>query len=70
MEKISIAIYDQYITPKKCAEILNCHVTTILNSIKNGELKCIKLGPTKGLRIHIDEFNKFLEKKQYSPEIK
>ena len=50
---------NQFLTVDQVAETLQVHWQTILNYIKSGKLKAIKLG--KGYRIEKSEFDNFLK---------
>ena len=46
-------------TVEQVAEILQVHWQTVLNYIKNGKIKAVRLG--KGYRIQAEELNKFIK---------
>ena len=50
---------NEFLTVEQVAELLQVHWQTILNYIKNGKLKAIKLG--KGYRIERKEIDKFIQ---------
>ena len=50
-------------TPKQIAEILQVHWQTVLNYIKDGELKAFRLGK-RGYRVEEKDLQKFIEKKK------
>lgn len=51
---------NEFLTVEQVAELLQVHWQTILNYIKNGKLKAVKLG--KGYRISKDAFQHFIKK--------
>lgn len=50
---------NEFLTVEQVAELLQVHWQTILNYIKNGKLKAMKLG--KGYRISKEAFNRFVK---------
>lgn len=50
---------NQFLTVEQVAELLQVHWQTVLNYIKNGKLRAVKLG--KGYRINKDELNNFIK---------
>lgn len=53
---------NNFLTVEQVAEILQIHWQTVLNYIKSGKLKAVKLG--KGYRIQKEELDKFIKKNQ------
>lgn len=53
---------NNFLTVEQVAETLQVHWQTILNYIKNGKLKAIKLG--KGYRIPKKSLDQFIRKNQ------
>lgn len=51
---------NEFYTVKQVAKLLQVHWQTILNYIKNGKLKAVKLG--KGYRIKKEELDNFIKK--------
>lgn len=51
----------EFYTVEELAELLQVHWQTILNYIRSGELKAVKLG--KGYRISKKEFDAFVKKR-------
>lgn len=49
---------NEFYTVEQVAELLKVHWQTVLNYIKSGKLKAVKLG--KGYRISRDAFNEFV----------
>jgi excisionase family DNA binding protein len=52
----------EFYTVEQVAELLKVHWQTVLNYIKNGKLKAVKLG--KGYRISKAAFNEFVKENQ------
>ena len=50
---------NEFLTVEQVAELLQVHWQTILNYIKSGKLKAIRLG--KGYRIEKSEIDKFVQ---------
>lgn len=50
---------NEFLTVEQVAELLKVHWQTILNYIKNGKLKAVRLG--KGYRIEKYELDNFLK---------
>ena len=53
---------NEFFTVEQVAELLQVHWQTVLNYIKGGKLKAIKLG--KGYRITKEALNSFIKKSQ------
>jgi len=53
---------NEFLTVDQVAKLLLVHWQTILNYIKGGKLKAVKLG--KGYRIQKQELNKFIKNNQ------
>ena len=53
---------NQFYTVEQVTELLKVHWQTVLNYIKRGKLKAIKLG--KGYRISKEAFNEFIKENQ------
>ena len=53
---------NEFLTVEQVAELLQVHWQTILNYIKNGKLKAVKLG--KGYRIAKSALDEFLKEHQ------
>jgi len=51
---------NEFYTVEQIAELLKVHWQTVLNYIKNGKLKAVKLG--KGYRIKKAELDNFIKK--------
>ena len=51
---------NEFLTVEQVAELLQIHWQTVLNYIKNGKLKAVKLG--KGYRISKEELDIFIQK--------
>ena len=51
---------NEFLTVEQVAELLQIHWQTVLNYIKNGQLKAVKLG--KGYRISKEELDIFIQK--------
>ena len=56
--------HNNFYTVKQVSELLKVHWQTILNYIKNGKLKAVKLG--KGYRISKEAINEFIKTNQAS----
>ena len=54
---------NEFLTVEQVAELLQVNWQTVLNYIKSGKLKALRLG--KGYRISKEEFNKFISKNSY-----
>lgn len=54
---------NEFLTVEQVAELLQVHWQTVLNYIKSGKLKALRLG--KGYRISKEEFNKFISNNSY-----
>ena len=50
---------NSFYTVEQVAELLQVHWQTVLNYIKNGKLKALRLG--KGYRITKDDLDKFIK---------
>lgn len=50
---------NQFLTVEQVSELLQVHWQTVLNYIKGGKLRAVKLG--KGYRISKEELDKFIE---------
>ncbi len=50
---------NSFYTVEQVAELLQVHWQTVLNYIKNGKLKAVRLG--KGYRIIKDDLDKFIK---------
>lgn len=50
---------NSFLTVEEVADLLQVHWQTVLNYIKNGKLKALKLG--KGYRIHKSELDQFIK---------
>lgn len=53
---------NEFYTVEQVAELLKVHWQTVLNYIKSGKLKAVKLG--KGYRISKEAFNEFIKDNQ------
>lgn len=53
---------NNFLTVEQVAKTLQVHWQTILNYIKNGKLKAVKLG--KGYRISKEELKRFIKQNQ------
>lgn len=53
---------NDFLTVEQVAKTLQVHWQTILNYIKNGKLKAVKLG--KGYRISKEELKRFIKQNQ------
>jgi len=53
---------NEFYTVEQVTELLKVHWQTVLNYIKRGKLKAIKLG--KGYRISKEAFNEFIKENQ------
>jgi len=53
---------NEFLTVEQVAKLLKIHWQTVLNYIKGGKLKAVKLG--KGYRISMAEFSIFIKKNQ------
>lgn len=51
---------DAFYTVEQVSELLKIHWQTVLNYIKNGKLKAVRLG--KGYRIQKEELDNFIKK--------
>jgi len=53
---------NDFLTVEQVSELLQVHWQTVLNYIKGGKLKAIRLG--KGYRIQKEELDKFIKQNQ------
>lgn len=53
---------NNFLTVEQVAQALQVHWQTVLNYIKSGKLKAVKLG--KGYRIHQEFLTQFIKKNQ------
>lgn len=54
----------EWLRPREVAEILNCSYETVLEIIRRGDLRVVRLGksPNAGIRIKPEDFEAFLKR--------
>ncbi len=54
--------YNDFLTVEQVSDLLQIHWQTVLNYIKSGKLRAVRLG--KGYRISSEEINRFIKVNQ------